>query len=628
MKKLITLLFLLISQHGSGAFSPMYTCPGPFACVIPTYMGIQFPDGTQQTTAATGGGGGGVTLTPFGSSPNGNGATALGSSLTLQPASVFYPGGITTGTQSFAGNKTFTGTIGASNFSGTSSGTNSGDVTLGTTNGLSLSSQVLSLVLSSTSTTGALSSTDWNTFNGKQSSLTFGNLTDVGTDGITIGNGSGSVIGSGTTISQHVADTSHNGYLKSTDWNTFSAAISALTGDVTATGPGSAATTLATVNTNIGSFGSSTSIPSFSVNGKGLITAAGGNVVVAPAGTLTGTTLASNIVTSSLTALGTIATGMWQGSVIAAAYLAAAGSNTQLQYNNSGAMGASPNLTYDGTLLKTPTTATDTIQNQSAASPNVSVNNALLNDVSNILSVDWNNRILADASSGTSVDFNNRVLKDVYGTASVDYQGRYLKDTTPIISVDYNNHILNDFNQAVSVDYANRYLYDEYDYIAVSFSTANGRYLADQTGVNQLDFDNPSGVTITNPVYEYNQDVLAGNGLASIVGIVNVLNYNAPVTNTTLYTSSNGGLFEVNAYIYVSTVGSGGNSQLTITWSDGVAGHSITTTALIGNTTGFQQITTSIVLGAGEDFVYAYSCTSCTTAHSDYGINLALTRKI
>jgi hypothetical protein len=44
-------------------------------------------------------------------------------------------------------------------------------VTIGTANGLSLSTQVLSLGLSSTSTTGALSSTDWNTFNGKQNAL-------------------------------------------------------------------------------------------------------------------------------------------------------------------------------------------------------------------------------------------------------------------------------------------------------------------------------------------------------------------------------------------------------------------------------------------------------------------------
>ena len=45
-------------------------------------------------------------------------------------------------------------------------------VTIGTANGLSLSTQTLSLGLASTSATGALSSTDWNTFNGKQNALT------------------------------------------------------------------------------------------------------------------------------------------------------------------------------------------------------------------------------------------------------------------------------------------------------------------------------------------------------------------------------------------------------------------------------------------------------------------------
>jgi len=58
-------------------------------------------------------------------------------------------------------------------------------VTIGTANGLSLSTQVLSLALASGSTTGALSSTDWTTFNGKQAAL----------------NGTGFVKISGTTIS-------------------------------------------------------------------------------------------------------------------------------------------------------------------------------------------------------------------------------------------------------------------------------------------------------------------------------------------------------------------------------------------------------------------------------------------
>jgi len=57
--------------------------------------------------------------------------------------------------------------------------------------------------------------------NGKQSTLTLGNLTDAGTDGITVTGGTGAVVGSGTSLSQHVADSTHNGYLSSTDWNTF-----------------------------------------------------------------------------------------------------------------------------------------------------------------------------------------------------------------------------------------------------------------------------------------------------------------------------------------------------------------------------------------------------------------------
>lgn len=57
--------------------------------------------------------------------------------------------------------------------------------------------------------------------------------------------------------------------------------ITALTGDVTASGPGSAAATLATVNSNVGTFGSATQAPVVTVNGKGLTTAAS-NVTITP----------------------------------------------------------------------------------------------------------------------------------------------------------------------------------------------------------------------------------------------------------------------------------------------------------------------------------------------------------
>jgi len=130
-------------------------------------------------------------------------------------------------------------------------------VTIGTANGLSLSTQALSLALSSASTTGALSSTDWTTFNGKQAAL----------------NGTGFVKISGTTISYdnstyylasnpsaYIALTaltasaplsynnttgaftiaqasgSVNGFLSSTDWTTFNNKQNTLTNPVTGTG--------------------------------------------------------------------------------------------------------------------------------------------------------------------------------------------------------------------------------------------------------------------------------------------------------------------------------------------------------------------------------------------------------
>lgn len=82
-------------------------------------------------------------------------------------------------------------------------------------------SPTISIPQANGSTDGYLSSADFTTFNSKQNVLTLGNLTDIGTDGITITGGTGAIIGSGTTLSQHVSDSTHNGYLNSTDWSTF-----------------------------------------------------------------------------------------------------------------------------------------------------------------------------------------------------------------------------------------------------------------------------------------------------------------------------------------------------------------------------------------------------------------------
>jgi hypothetical protein len=178
------------------------------------------------------------------------------------------------------------------------------------------SGTTIQVLQASASQSGYLSSTDWSTFNGKQNSLTFGNITDPGTDGISITGGTGAVIGSGVMISQHVANSTQNGYLSSTDWSTFNSKqpagsyITALTGDATASGPGSAALTLATVNSTTGSFGTATAVPTIVVNGKGLITSAVNTPIQIPESQVTNLTsdLASKIPDSTLVAKGSIIT--------------------------------------------------------------------------------------------------------------------------------------------------------------------------------------------------------------------------------------------------------------------------------------------------------------------------------
>lgn len=171
--------------------------------------------------------------------PSANGATLNIHALIMQSASVSVPGLMNLATQSFAGNKTFTGTIGASNLSGT----NTGDISLGTASGLSLSGQILSLQLSDATHTGALSSTDWSTFNSKQAAGSY---------------------------------------------------ITALTGGVTASGPGSAVATVIT-NANltgpITSIGNATSIASQTGTGSTFVMNNSPTLITPVIGAATGTSL-------------------------------------------------------------------------------------------------------------------------------------------------------------------------------------------------------------------------------------------------------------------------------------------------------------------------------------------------
>jgi hypothetical protein len=87
-----------------------------------------------------------------------------------------------------------------------------------------------SITQANTSTNGFLSSTDWNTFNSKQSALTLGNVSEVSSNVLMFPDGgTGKTIGN-LTIQVVQASASTNGYLSSTDWTTFNSKQATITG--------------------------------------------------------------------------------------------------------------------------------------------------------------------------------------------------------------------------------------------------------------------------------------------------------------------------------------------------------------------------------------------------------------
>lgn len=90
--------------------------------------------------------------------------------------------------------------------------------------------RTLSILQSGAAQDGYLSSGDWNTFNNKQDALTFGDLTESTSSVLTISGGTGAVIGSGASIQVQEASTSTSGYITSADWNTFNGKQDAITG--------------------------------------------------------------------------------------------------------------------------------------------------------------------------------------------------------------------------------------------------------------------------------------------------------------------------------------------------------------------------------------------------------------
>ena len=107
------------------------------------------------------------------------------------------------------------------------------------------------------------------------------------------------------------------------------------------------------------SYGNGTHNATFTVNSRGQLTAAANVAITANAEVLTGTTINSSVVDSSLTSVGTIDTGVWEGTAIGSAYVSTLNQNTT-GYAATVSTAAQPNITSVGTLSGLTVTATIT----------------------------------------------------------------------------------------------------------------------------------------------------------------------------------------------------------------------------------------------------------------------------
>jgi len=194
-------------------------------------------------------------------------------------------------------------------FNGKGSGTvtSVAALTLGTT-GTDLSSSVangtttpvitLNVPTASATNRGALSAADWTTFNGKQPAGTY----------VTSVTGTAPVVSSGGTtpaISMAAASASVNGYLTSTDWNTFNGkqpagtyvtSVTGTSGRITSSGGTTPAIDLASGVATPGTTGSSTLVPVITIDTYGRVTSI--TTAANPQGTVTSVTGTAPVVSS------------------------------------------------------------------------------------------------------------------------------------------------------------------------------------------------------------------------------------------------------------------------------------------------------------------------------------------
>lgn len=295
-----------------------------------------------------------------------------------------------------------------------------GALTLAAGTGITVSTVGTTITIASTDIAAAITS-----INGD---ITPAQVLSVGTAGTSfaiVDAGSGSHV-----FNLPTASNTNTGALSSSDWSTFNSKqtagsyITALTGDGTAAGPGSVAFTLATVNSNVGSFTNA----NITVNAKGLITAVSNGtsgtvttISVVSTNGLAGTV--TNPTSTPALTLSTTVTGILQGNGTAISAASTTGTGNVV-------LSASPTLT--GTLTAATIAASGTVSGSNLtsaghANADLALVGGTMSGAINMGAAQINNMAnptsAQDAATKTYVDTtvaNNGVTKDgvIYATTA------------------------------------------------------------------------------------------------------------------------------------------------------------------------------------------------------------------
>ncbi len=233
-----------------------------------------------------------------------------------------------------------------------------------------------------------------------------------------------------------------------------------LSGDINGSGTSGIVTTLATVNSNVGTFGNNTTIPSITVNGKGLVTAISnsfiGNASASSSGLLTSTDW--NTFNNKVSASATPSSG--QVAIFN-------GSNTL--YSTSG-------FTYDGLILTTTAKVKDSIHIAS----------------DNSTSANFNLRTLNGTNSAIVFDYANKFIYGKYGKIIINMnstQSSFITQDALYISVLHNSNLSSPTSAAplIAMDY-----FDDLTSVGVQIGISSTRgftgdiYSVDQPGTVRI----------------------------------------------------------------------------------------------------------------------------------------------